>query len=51
MQFNGIYPVLGEDLSVLPVKRIGLAVEFYKAVLSSSVVANDESTKTQNWKV
>ena len=45
-QFNGVYPISGEDLSALPVKEIGPAVEFYKAVLSFSVVASDETTAT-----
>jgi hypothetical protein len=45
-QFNGVYPISGEDLSALPVKEIGPAVEFYKAVLNFSVVASDETTAT-----
>jgi lactoylglutathione lyase len=45
-QFKGIYPISGEDLSALPVKVIGLAVEFYQRVLQFSVVASDEATAT-----
>jgi lactoylglutathione lyase len=45
-QFNGVYPISGEDLSALPVKEIGPAVDFYKAVLSFSFVAGDETTAT-----
>jgi lactoylglutathione lyase len=45
-QFNGVYPISGEDLTALPVKEIGPAVEFYKAFLSFSVVASDETTAT-----
>ena len=45
-QFKGVYPISGEDLSALPVKEIGPAVEFYKAVLGFSVVASDETTAT-----
>ncbi len=45
-QFKGVYPILGEDLSALPVKEIGPAVEFYKAALRFSVVASDETTAT-----
>src|SRR5258708_22784630 len=45
-QFKGVYPISGEDLSALPVKEIGPAVEFYKTVLRFSVVATDEATAT-----
>jgi hypothetical protein len=45
-QFKGVYPISGEDLSALPVKDIGPAVEFYKTVLRFSVVAIDEATAT-----
>lgn len=45
-QFKGVYPISGEDLSALPVKEIGPAVEFYKTVLRFSVVASDEATAT-----
>jgi lactoylglutathione lyase len=44
--FKGVYPISGEDLSALPVKEIGPAVEFYKRVLGFSVVATDETTAT-----
>ena len=36
-QLNGVYPISGEDLSALPVKEVGPAVEFYKSVLAFSV--------------
>ena len=45
-QFNGVYPISGEDLSALPVKAIGPAVEFYRSVLGFSVVSSDEATAT-----
>ena len=45
-QFNGVYPISGEDLSALPVKAIGPAVAFYQSVLGFSVVASDETTAT-----
>ena len=45
-QFNGVYPISGEDLSALPVKAIGQAVAFYQSVLGFSVVASDEATAT-----
>jgi lactoylglutathione lyase len=45
-QFKGVYPISGEDLSALPVKEIGPAVEFYKKVLRFAVVASDDSTAT-----
>jgi hypothetical protein len=45
-QFNGVYPISGEDLSALPVKAIGPAVAFYQSVLGFSVVASDEATAT-----
>ena len=45
-QLKGVYPISGEDLSALPVKAIGPAVEFYKSVLRFSVVASDEATAT-----
>ena len=45
-QFNGVYPISGEDLSALPVREIGPAVEFYKAVLGFTVVSSDDATAT-----
>jgi hypothetical protein len=45
-QFNGAYPISGEDLSALPVKAIVPAVAFYQSVLGFSVVASDEATAT-----
>jgi hypothetical protein len=45
-QLKGVYPISGEDLSALPVKEIGPAVEFYKTVLAFSVVGSDETTAT-----
>ena len=45
-RFKGAYPISGEDLSALPVKAIGPAVEFYKSVLQFSVVVSDEATAT-----
>src|SRR5262249_25747176 len=45
-QLKGEYPISGEDLSALPVKEVGPAVEFYKTVLAFSVVARDETTAT-----
>ena len=42
--FKGAYPISGEDLTALPVKEIGPAVEFYRAVLGFDVVRGDEST-------
>jgi hypothetical protein len=45
-QFNGVYPISGEDLSALPVKAIGPAVAFYQSVLGFSVVTSDEVTAT-----
>ena len=42
-RINGAYPISGEDLSALPVKAIGPAVEFYKSVLGFSVVSIDEA--------
>lgn len=43
-RFEGAYPISGEDLSALPVKAIGPAVEFYRSVLGFTVLASDEST-------
>ena len=43
---KGVYPISDDDLSALPVKEIGPAVEFYKTVLRFSVVASDETTAT-----
>lgn len=40
-QFNGVSPISGEDLSALPVKAIGPAVEFYRSVLGFTVVSQD----------
>lgn len=45
-QLKGVYPISGEDLSALPVKEVGPAVEFYKTVLGFSVVASDDTTAT-----
>ena len=45
-QFNGVYPISGEDLAALPVKAIGPAVAFYQSVLGFSVVAGDDETAT-----
>ncbi|MSR58006.1 MAG: glyoxalase/bleomycin resistance/extradiol dioxygenase family protein [Planctomycetaceae bacterium] len=45
-QFKGVYPISDDDLSALPVKEIGPAVEFYTTVLRFSVVASDEATAT-----
>ena len=45
-QFQGMYPISGEDLSALPVKAIGPAVAFYQSVLGFAVVASDEATAT-----
>jgi lactoylglutathione lyase len=43
-QLKGVYPIAGEDLSALPVKEIGPAVELYKTVLAFSVVSQDDAT-------
>ena len=45
-QLKGVYPISGEDLSALPVKEVGPAVEFYKTVLAFSVVFQDAATAT-----
>jgi lactoylglutathione lyase len=45
-QFEGAYPISGEDLAALPVKAIGPAVAFYRTVLGFTVVASDEATAT-----
>ncbi len=45
-QFNGVYPISGEDLMALPVKAIGPAVEFYCTVLGFAVVEQDDATAT-----
>ena len=45
-QLNGVYPISGEDLSALPVKAIGPAVEFYRTVLGFTVVSQDERRAT-----
>jgi hypothetical protein len=45
-QFNVANPISGEDLSALPVKEIGPAVEFYRSVLGFSVVSSDETRAT-----
>jgi catechol-2,3-dioxygenase len=45
-QFKGVYPISGEDLSALPVKAVGPAVEFYRALLGFTVVAQDEVRAT-----
>jgi catechol 2,3-dioxygenase-like lactoylglutathione lyase family enzyme len=41
---KGAYPISGEDLMALPVKEIGPAVEFYRAVPGFDVVSRDETT-------
>ncbi len=45
-QFNGVYPISGENLSALPVKAIGPAVAFYESVLGFTVLTSDETTAT-----
>jgi lactoylglutathione lyase len=45
-QLNGVYPISGEDLSALPVKAIGPAVEFYRSVLGCTVVSQDDQRAT-----
>ena len=45
-QLKGVYPISGEDLSALPVKEVGPAVEFYQTVLAFSVVFQDAATAT-----
>ena len=45
-QLKGVYPISGEDLSALPVKEVGPAVEFYKTVLAFSVVFQDAAMAT-----
>jgi Glyoxalase/Bleomycin resistance protein/Dioxygenase superfamily len=45
-QLTGVYPISGEDLSALPVKAIGPAVEFYRTVLGFSVVSQDDGRAT-----
>lgn len=45
-QLLGVYPISGEDLSALPVKAIGPAVEFYRSVLGFEVVAADDAAAT-----
>lgn len=42
--FKGAYPISGEDLTALPVKEIGPAIEFYRTVLGFTVVKSDERT-------
>ena len=43
-QFKAVYPISDEDINALPVKEIGPAVAFYKAVLGFSVVSSDATT-------
>lgn len=38
-QFKGVYPIAGEDLSALPVREIGPAVDFHRLVLRFTIVA------------
>jgi hypothetical protein len=45
-QFKGVYPISGEDLSALPVKAVGPAVEFYRTVLGFTVVSQDYERAT-----
>ena len=45
-QFNGVYPISGEDLSALPVRAVGSAIEFYRTVLGFTITACDETTAT-----
>lgn len=45
-QFNGVYPISGEDLSALPVKAIGPAVAFYRDALRFTVVSQDDEKAT-----
>jgi predicted enzyme related to lactoylglutathione lyase len=43
-QFQGVYPISGEDTNALPVKEIGTAVAFYESVLGFTVVVSDTTT-------
>ena len=45
-QFLGVYPISGEDLSALPVKAVGPAVEFYRSALGFAVVSRDDQKAT-----
>ncbi|HVK13506.1 MAG TPA: VOC family protein [Gemmataceae bacterium] len=45
-QLNGVFLISGEDLTALPVKEIGPAVDFYQSVLGFTAVARDEATAT-----
>ena len=42
--FKGAYPISDEDLTALPVKEIGPAVEFYRTVLGFDAVRSDQTT-------
>ncbi len=41
-QFNGVYPISGEDLTALPVKAIAPAVVFYQSVLGFAAVTQQD---------
>lgn len=41
-QFNGAYPISGENLMALPVKAIGPAVAFYQSVLGFVIESQDD---------
>lgn len=45
-QFTSVSPISGEDLSALPVKAVGPAVEFYRTVLGFTVVSQDAGRAT-----
>lgn len=40
--FEGVYPISGEDVTAVPVRAIGPAVEFYRAVLGFAVESSDD---------
>jgi predicted enzyme related to lactoylglutathione lyase len=42
-RYTAVYPVSGENLTALPVKDIGPAVEFYAAALGFTVVSRDDT--------
>jgi lactoylglutathione lyase len=43
-RFTAAYPISGEDLTALPVRSIGSAVEFYTNALGFAVVSHDDGT-------
>jgi predicted enzyme related to lactoylglutathione lyase len=43
-QLKSVYPISGEDLNALPVKKIGPAIAYYETVLGFSVMSQDPST-------